>query len=496
MKNIFLNLIPGISLSLTLGFGCAQDRSANDFKKQQAQEQLAKITAPVGRYSGVLTDSNGNPLGAIQISLVAKLVAQNSSDGSSGTAAPSLVGYIDYLNETSPVSFVTDTSNFDETTGNYTAKILISVNNNGATNTQTINLSTRIHNGVMSGGTIQSATSSSHILNFNLVKNGAPLSEVAAKVHDKASSADPAANQVSSYLGTTNFKASGSSKPVHLLILKPRKGTAEDFLNLVIPIKAVTVSLNYGGAAQIIHTNSSLDLRANSLTGTGSLNLSPGAGSSTTQNTVSLNLDCHFENQNKKIRCSHYANSGTGLVAESIADMDSQNSPDPVDTSTGRAAVRKIYHAYRSQESLDPKTGIVSRKRVSEKTMNGFSSSAIDLLVSYPARTVSQEIVDLFVAPSEQNVLVTIINFADDPESSVSIPIQNVAWNQKSATLNGSDKIVISSVGQANLSLDCTNFKSNPWVESKEPFSCDYTSNQGGVSIHFTGGLGLLRVRP
>ncbi len=476
-------------LALTLGmvFGCAQDRSTDDFKKQQAQVQLAKISAPAGRYSGVLTDSNGSPLGAMQMNLVAKMIAQNNSDGTAGTAAATLVGYIDYLNETSPVSFVTDTSNYDDSTGNYNAIIKITSNNGTLAVVQTLSLSANIRNGVMSGGSIQSATSSSNILNFTLTKDGASLKEVAAKVHGKASSSDPAANQVNSYLGTTTFKSTGESRPVHLLILKPRKGTAEDFLNLVVPVKSVAVSLNYGGALQLIHANSSLDLVSNSLTGTGVFNLGNTNNGMNTTNQLNFTLDCHFENQNNRIRCQHFVNSGTGLVAESSVDIDPLNSPDQPDHSNGRAAVRKLYHAYRSQDVVDTKTGRHTEKRVSEVMANGKASSGIDLMVTYPARGTAQEIIDLFVAPSEQNVIVTIINFADDPQSSQEIPIQNVSWNQSSSQLNGSDKIPLPNAGQANLTIDCTNFKSTPTHDSKEPFTCDYSSNQGGTFIHFTG---------
>ncbi len=491
MKRIFWsNTFSAIAVVGLLGFGCSQDRNADDFKKQHAQDQRAKLTPAVGRYSGVLTDASGNPLGALQINLVAKMIPQSNSDGTAGTAAATLLGYADYLNQTSKVSFVTDTAskapNYDDTTGNYTARIVIMT---AAGASQTLDLSATIHDGLMDGGTIQSASSSSNILSFSLVKDGPALADVANKVKSKAGSADPDANQVTSYIGTTTFVAGGETKPVHMLILRNRKGTAEDFLNLVIPGKLVDVSLNYGGAVQLIHKSASLDYDSNSLSGSTQLMISSTNSGATTQTPVTLHLDCTFADQNKSINCTHNSNAGSGTVATTKATLDTKNSQDPIDTSTGRSAVRKLYHAFLTQDSVDPKTGRVTRSRVSQTSAAGRASSAIDLLVTYPARTTADELVDLFIAPSEQTVTVTIVDFADDPvlAGKVNIGIRNVNWNERAGTLNGTDQITINGAGQSIMTIDCANFRSSQTSDSKEAFTCDYSSNQAGASLHFTG---------
>jgi hypothetical protein len=478
MKRNFSLKFVVTTILIFAAFGCAKDRNLDDFKKEQAQEDFAKLSAPAGRYSGVLTDDQGNPLGGLQMTLTPKKVSSPNSDGTAGTAAATLVGSIDYLNNTSPVSFVTQTSNYDDTTGIYTATVSITTANSV---NQSLYISATIHDDMMTNGTIQSATASSNILNFTLTKNGASLSDVAAKVHDKASSADPTANQVTSYLGTTTFKTTGETKPVHILILKPRKGTAEDFLNLVIPAKLVTVSVNYGGAVNIVHTNASLDLSSNSLTGVGSLsvaNSSPvgttSTGTTTTQTGITINLDCHFENQNKTIKCEHNASSGTGLVAETTATYDSKNSADPKDSSLASPAVTQVYPAYKVTLTVDPKTG----KTVVHKT-----GESLSLEIFYPSRNVSETLSDLFFAPSEQTVIATLV--IGSGVTAIEVPLQTVRWNQTAYTLNGNGSTSSGTGPVGSLLLNCSNFKSNRQFISKEQFSCDYFSNLNAVHFQF-----------
>ncbi len=490
--NFFYQLMALVSAAIMSGglsIGCSKDQNADDFKKQLAQNQKAQQSSAAGTYSGVLNDNAGNPLGAIQISLVSKMLPQKNTDGTAGTAAATLVGYIDYLNEGSKVSFVTDTivstPNYDPTTGNYTAQILIQTANS---RTQTLNLSATILNGAMNGGTIQSASSSTNVLNFTLAKNGGVLSDIAAKVHTKASSADPSMNQVMSFIGTTTFKLNNQTKPVHILILKPRKGTAEDFLDLVVPGNSVTVSLNYGGAVQLVNSGANLDFDSNSLTGLSQIpETTLGQSGTPTTVNVPLNLACTFANQNKSIHCTHIATTGAGLVAESNATLDANNSQDPADDASARAAVRKTFPAYLTQDVKDAKTGKIIHQKVSQKYPNGQDSSAINLQVMFPARSTNDELVDLFISPSEQNVTVTIVDFADLPGRGVNIGIRNVAWNEVSKTLNGTDQITVSGTGQAILMIDCTNFKSTQTVDSKEAFNCIYSTNQSEGGFQFTG---------
>lgn len=492
----------------TFTAGCAQDRNLDDYKKQQAQNDLAKLSAPAGRYSGQLTGLSGNLLGAMQMTLVARSIANANSDGTAGTAAASLVGTIEYQNGTTSLSFVTTTSNYDSSTGTYSATVVIPTTSSAsatsgatassgtptATGSQTLVLSALIRGNLITNGTIQSATSSSNIVNFSLTKNGDPIGSLNAKIGNKAAAANPTANETVSYIGTTTFNTSGEIKPVQIQILKAAKRTAEDFLVLVNPAENVTVSLNYGPKASLVNPNATRDLSKNSLSGSANLPIPNPTNSAGALTNLIINLDCQYSNNDKTLTCQQFSTSspdpsntqttGTGnAIAYTVANLVSNNQKMPVDTST-RISTTQIYPGYRSLEVTDSKTGKTITKKTSV-VVAGVTTSRIDLSITYLPKSRNEELSDLFFTPGEESVEATLILFAD-ARFPIAVSFPNTVWDQAAGTLSGTGTINNSSI-TATVTFDCSNFRSSPSTTANAAYSCNYHSNQSAVPVQFTG---------
>ncbi|MGZ3772241.1 MAG: hypothetical protein ACXVCY_00105 [Pseudobdellovibrionaceae bacterium] len=456
MKTIYL--IFALFLSSAMITGCGKDQNLEDYKKKLLDQDLAQFNAVSGRYSGYvksnkdkktpgLVDKN---LGALEITLRTTTQVVNPQDGSKSNAQPLLIASIVFQGE-SRMSIVGQNCYYDYNSGKFQITIPVtnflnlSSNSNGAASSAVISLNGLIKNGVMTGS-LEAMGFSDYGATFSLSQQGASLESL-------VQASKPESNIIflnARYSGTTVFANSNVSKKVDLVILKPQTTSENDFLNLLIPVKPVQITLNYGNGARLLFADGNWNQQTGLLTGHTDLSFSStSSDGSTSVQTGTLSLTCKQNASGPAFDCSIVTSSSSGAKASIHVDLNqnpsSENGPD--DSSTTRDP---IIRAYFGEMIVDSDT----------KVPTSFN-------VIYPARSRMEEIVSLYYPQAEKLLQ---INFTfGNPK--IGLSFLKVKWDTVKGTLDGIQSTTIN--GQAvTATISCENFHFQD--EDNYSFSCQY----------------------
>lgn len=440
---------------LALLSACAKDKSVDDYQRDKLQKNLALYQSVAGSYSGVVaSQENGEVLGAMELSLRAEVTPVDSKDGETSVATPILVGSVRFLDQ-NIISLSAPNGYYDPATGLYSADIKITragsngggegggAGGPGAQETETVKITGYI-TGDNLAGSVHALDYPGHGGSFQLTKNRRE------SLQEQLRRARPGqgreSNQLVAFAGTTYFQK--VQRPVHIVALRPNRGTAEDFLDLVNPVKKVQLSLNYSNSLAFLFQNAVYDTRQDYITG--ELNVIANGF------TQKMNIECSMVGED--LRCSHVS-SGLGQVATSEAKKTRGPMQDFPDAPEDRQSVTKIFYG---------KGRMPSDKK--DRTM--------ELRVVYPARTRREALIEDFFPVTERALQVSVV-FAD----SVTQSFTGVKWDTLNGLLDGSaDRS--SNSGSYTAYVQCHNFF---FLESKEKFSCNYwTTRSPLISIEFT----------
>ncbi len=426
LKSFFICVIA------TCIFSCGKDRNVDDYNRNKLNKDVAELQAIQGRYSGYLVSQKDNSrLGALQITL-SPGTAPSSGSGSEASkpssGQPILRSTIQFQGA-STMEIAGEQSFYEPTTGQVQTQILI----RRGEETFKIYLNAIIRDGGLVG-TLEAVGFAGEQGRVELVRDGESL----AKLAEKAGTTKPLFG-MTHFVGKTKF-ASGAEKPVRLILLKPRSSSQEEFLNLLVPVKQVIATLNYGDGASISLPNAQLDQRQ----GAGLLTASAPIG----ETGISMSLVCHLQAENAATTCEHSTSASPNQVAESNLNVTTQNPPPDDGSSQARDPITRFYNG----------KGITQGTRIGQ----------VRLTVIYPARTRLAEIIELFVPVSEKILQVTF--FLVKGEQGVTF--NSSKWDERNGRLEGTFSVTLPTGQVSSFSLTCQKFFF-PTVD-KYDFSCTY----------------------
>jgi hypothetical protein len=439
--------------------GCAEDRSTEDWNREQIRRDLGKLQTAAGTYRGtVYSNLNQQALGELELTLTTSLRTLPGSGATKAEGQPILMANV-LLRGARNMALQAQDSYYDPDTGTYRTNIPV-VDSNGKT--VEISLTGHIHEGIFDG-TIQAGPYVNHGGTFSLTRNGAPVETIPSDQTSGGSNEQGSqAIVLGTYQGTTRFH-SGAKRTVYLVILSPKQSSQEDFLSLFVPVKSVQVTLNYGESLQLLHQNAEWDQQTGTLRGTTTLNHQG--------ENLNLALDCRQTQTNGQLgwECRNFSNT-LGQVATTQV-IQTANSRPTYPITPGET--EPVWAEFQGKAQF----------------LDG-SSLPVTLSALYPARTREEELVDLFSPPAEKVLQVTLTFGADNP---ISVFFDQSRWDARTGRLNGrylsnSGRSGGSSAGAPasgsyDISLTCTEFQ---FTETKTPFHCSYFSNrQGRVELQF-----------
>lgn len=449
-KNYFVLLV-----LISYLWACSKDQNLDDYKQTRLNQNLAKLQAIQGRYSGYLKSKrDDSSLGALQLTLKATTQVQGSTDESRATAQPILLVNVEFQG-VSHVAIVANNSYFDPDSGRFQANIPVQQQNaQGQAHTETISITAVVSAGTITG-TLEATGYSDYGGMFVLSRNGKDLDTLAKESKFNPDSVFTQKN----YIGKINFSG-GAQKSVVMILLKAPTTSEVDFLNLLIPERLIQINLNFGNDAHIIFNNGNWDQRTGALTGQTTLTRTITTNNNTTTQTVTLYLyKCDLSQDSKAVDCAISTSNAQAPVAHMNLLLSSNaNQEPPPDSSSTRDAVVRVYQG---QGQLSP----------------GGSWTPVKMTVVDPAKTRMDEITDLFFPPSEE-VLQVSISF---PGAQVGLNFPTTKWDIAKGTLDGTQTMIVDNQSN-NLSLSCQNFY---FSDKKYSFTCTYLSSLRGTYVQF-----------
>lgn len=429
-----LKLISIFTLIMAFAVSCTKDKTMSDYQREKLRENLALYQSVAGNYTGLVRAKNSDQIiGAMQISLSAETVVDSSKGGDSALGTPILVSNIRFLDK-NIINLSGANSFYDSSTGSYNTHIVISRSSgsSGSGPSEEIIVSGSLSNGTLQGG-IASISYPNHGGEFILLRGGASIQDLKKSIPQSPDS-NPDQRNVSSYIGETEFTSGGVSRPVQIVIVQPLRGTPEDFLDLVSPIKSVQINFNYSESLSILFLDSVFDVEQGLITGQTSV-VSGGRNKR-------MNLECHFF-EKVNVTCRHIT-ADVGVAAKTVGILNSQNKALPPDDTTDRQLLTKQYAGLGRM---------------------GDQNRRITMSVTLPLRDRLTELLDLFFPVTEKLMDVTI-RFSED----VMVSFINLKWDALSGLLDGS------AVGGDRTSYyQCHDFY---FTTTKNTFKCHFWTNR------------------
>jgi len=233
---------------------CMGDKSQDDYVRERVNQERAKIEAIQGTYRGTLVSKdNGQSLGTFALDVRADLDVQNSYDNL--TSQPKAVAkgtlYYSGLNQ-SQINF--DKGYYDE--NSKILQIQIPVTDVAGT-TRTLSLHATLDDDTLNGE-IEEETLGGFTGSFSITKNG-PVSQAQNLNAGRATEISAGSEN---FVGTS--PEAGPKASYAMTIQYQEKSSQQLFLNVFLPERMVTVSLDLDGVP-VTFNNAVLDERHNTL---------------------------------------------------------------------------------------------------------------------------------------------------------------------------------------------------------------------------------------
>lgn len=313
MNLVSLMLVSG--LAATAITGCARDRTVDEWRRSQVDQEVSQIKAVEGVYGGSLTRERAGALGQIELWLEADTRVSDSKDRPGAEQQAVIRGRIQIVTDALRVlSF--ENGSFDSSTGSFKATAPVT-DRAGSPTTLKI---TGVVQGDRISGRLEAERFADAGLAFRLVRGvRADLGRISK---DGKPSSPSTSDAVKRYAGTATWANGRESHDVDLQLVTRWAGSDQDFLEILLPVKTVdaTVLVYFKGRPQnesdresgrhepdsALFPNSSIDSRIGTLVGRTS-----GAASGTDRYTLTL----------KCIEARHPGSSLPGWDCEYVSNL-------------------------------------------------------------------------------------------------------------------------------------------------------------------------------
>jgi hypothetical protein len=435
--------------------GCAKDKNADQIKNQQFQEELAKLKAADGDYTGLLVSRQGKKvLGAMRLRMAAgSKVVDTPTDQNGGTAHPYIATTIELLGQVH-LTMQANSSYLDPERGHFQADKQI------ANSTETISLIADLAGpGVI--GTLQDSNYPDYAADFVLTKGGKDITEL--KPTDGVVD-EPVFTRMS-FQGTTKF-AGGVTKPVNIVFEKPQTTSDQGFLTLLVPVKPILITFNYGESALVQYVNGSWDQQANLITGQSTITrTSPGAiaspgGAAIGNQTFQLSINCSQDLQTMALGCKHAVSSS--LDKDAAQTKAKLVTGDLKEIPEIPGSIQALSQVFRGTGSFD----------------GGKTAESVEFTVMHPLMSRLDEVLDLYYPNKEMYIGVT---FAILPSRQAGQAFSGVKWDLTKNALQTSDSVTLNS-HPLNRILNCQNFA----FSKKYNFTCQFMSSLNNLLVPMT----------
>ncbi len=442
----FLRLVWISSLLLA---GCAKDRSVEDYNREKFYTQLAELQSVEGNYSGLMTAQKDNStFGALELRLRAE--AKTAPDGqSSNTGVPILITEISFLGN-NRINATAQSSFYQVETGQFQAEIPIPRTPQSGINpaqnapgnaqpspgaTDIITVSATIRGGVMRGR-LQARGYEGYGANFVLQLNGGSLE---SHLGNSKPAPDLSITQRNFY-GRVFFE-NAVTKDVVMTLLRPEITGNDELHALLVPVKTVVMTWNFGNGARFSTSNAVWDQRSDRLRG--QIRLTPDA---------QLNTDCRFSSQSGGFSCSQTQTTNSRVVNAEFRPM---TATDPAEPPNSTAPSTPVTRRFKGQGQFDPS--------------NPRDVRALEFAAVYGGRGPVQDLLELYL-PVTQRILSVSFTFV---QTRVSQSFTQATWDQTLGTITAVDRFMAGS-RQVTLTLNCRNFY---FTQQKSQFDCEYTNS-------------------
>ena len=245
-------------VSLMLFSGCAKDKNMEDYRREQLQESLTRITSISGSYSGTLISKiDGTNLGGITLKFQARTDVQANTGNVSNQQNAIVSGSLKFQSLTS-AEIVFDNGFYDDQTGDF--QVAIQIPQEGGTVSK-LSLS-----GVVSGdrwlGSIEVKGQPEYGGELNLQRNALPPSTSSIEVGGSRLQQINRLNY--SYVGT--YQVDGGNFPFKMRFIDRDILPEQKFSKLFSPVRNININCDLTGI-ELNFVHAILDDKEGTLTG-------------------------------------------------------------------------------------------------------------------------------------------------------------------------------------------------------------------------------------
>lgn len=244
--------------SLTVIVGCSQDKNMDDYRRDQLQESLARISSIQGSYSGVaISRLDGTNLGAIDLKFQARTdIAANSGNVTSQQNAI-VSGSLSFRSLTN-TEVVFDNGYYDDVTGDFQVTIAIAQSNGS---TAKLSLMGQV-SGNTWNGSIEVKGQPEFGAQLNLYKNAPPRNTSALEITGKRMQQMKRTDLI--YEG--EYTVGGANAPFRLSFVNRDILPEQNFYKLFSPVRNVNVNCDFTDF-ELNFSNAILDDKMGTLVG-------------------------------------------------------------------------------------------------------------------------------------------------------------------------------------------------------------------------------------
>lgn len=457
-------LLASMALPLILT-ACGNDMNLDDFKRERIQDQAGQLQSAVGNYGGVLTSKvNGNQLGWLEVDLALRNKVTPSTDGSSkADEQPILAGEVSLEGVQSGAMEIND-SYFDPYTHRFTANVKVPDVNcfssspgspaacPSGTKAPELVLSGHIDKGVFDDGRLEALNFEPFGGNFTLQKNASMTSAVMARFTSREVRRERK-RVLKAFSGNTVFKRDDADHPLNLILMTSNLTPEQNLYDLLVPLKTVEVTLNYGWNLQIDYPIATWDQRFDTIQAVKT--------QKDGNQTERLVLDCYPnpDANNDSILCHHRVASQTTDIATSVLTSAALDIQDPPESAAETQAYNNTF--------------------VGDVLFDGGAKRTAILDIFYPRQDLRSDFLDLFFPYARDSVEVSM-NFGDNTEQT----IQGAELDDVAGTLSGT--YMVQRNGQpAPIALDCAT-STDPQSNAKA-WDCNFFNSElpNAPTAHF-----------
>lgn len=238
--------------------GCSKDKNMDDYRRDQLQESMARISSIQGSYSGVATSRlDGTNLGAIDLKFQARTDIQSNSGNVSTQQSAIVSGSLSFRSLTN-TEVVFDNGYYDDVTGDFQVTISIAQNNGTTSKLSLI--------GQVSGnswiGSIEVKGQPEFGAQLTLYKNAPPKDTSALEITGARMEQIKRTNYV--YEG--EYTVGGANSPFRLSFVNRDILPEQNFYKLFSPVRQVNVNCDFTDF-ELNFTNAILDDKMGTLVG-------------------------------------------------------------------------------------------------------------------------------------------------------------------------------------------------------------------------------------